>query len=167
MIPHLLSEALPYILGAIVIWVFVGWPIKLVVVDRARLRQRLRKLLGTAYAQEKAYVRSKIGLAVNDEARVFAVARRRLDVLCKAEDILDVTLGPSPSPQFGGQTFKLDTRTETLPNVRIDTFSASQKLGEITARLKAMQMAATAEAAKSSSPVVEIQRTAYLGWQRH
>ena len=55
----------------------------------------------------------------------FAVARSKAALVCTAEDILDVRLGPAPNAQLGGQTFSLDTKSESLPNIRFDTVGTS------------------------------------------
>jgi hypothetical protein len=144
-----------YFLYAGVVWLCLGWPIA-ALVGRARRLSRLRELLGPAFSREKTYVRWSAGIAVNEQGREFAVARRRSNVaaLCKAEDIVSVGLGPSPDStqaSLGGLLLSLDTKSEALPNIRINTVFASQRLSEITARLKAIQTDAKAQGAEKPS----------------
>ena len=79
------------------------------------------RALGTSFSLEKAYVQWNTGIAANEQRGEFAVARSKAALVCKAEDIFDVRLGPAPNPLLGGQTFSLDAKSESLPNIRFDT----------------------------------------------
>src|ERR1700730_15848084 len=99
------------------------------------------------FCMPKNWIRSSCAFRPTPIVREFAVVTDKLAVLCKAQDILDVTLTAMPAIQ-NFPPGEILTSNESLPNVRIETSFPSQRVREVAARLKAMQTAVKAEPEK-------------------
>src|SRR4051812_4519690 len=65
--------------------------------QRRRTVNRLRKLIGPKLSRDKAYIRGKVGIAINEGRREFALVDGKRATLCHIKDILELAIGPEPA----------------------------------------------------------------------